>query len=139
MSGTDTVVWISEGRKVDYIPLRILLGRIQLDLDDRIAKYGPDAVPGLHPQAPKYSYYTTTPQGTECYFFISAFSQGALTYRLINETLAGLKVFLVGPGRNEQAVFQVEDRERMEAFGGLSVGPQARNLEALSNDTSVAR
>lgn len=133
------MLWISEGRKIDPIALRILFARTQLDLNDEIAKYGLDAVPGLY-DAPKYDFWTRTPSGTEGYFVITALSTERMTYRLVNETLAGLKIFSIDQGRNEQVTFEVEDVEHIEAFGGFSIGPQAEAMQALSNDTtSLAR
>ncbi|KAL8929559.1 MAG: hypothetical protein Q9208_001228 [Pyrenodesmia sp. 3 TL-2023] len=136
--GTDTVLWLSEGQKVAPIPLRILLGRAQLDLNALIVRYGPEAVPGRNPDVPKYSYLTQTPRGVEGYLFVNALSGGKLTYGLVNETLTGLRLYFAEQRRSENCVFEVESRKQRVAFGGVSIGPQAETLEALSNNTALA-
>lgn len=137
--GTDTVLWIANGSKVSPYYLETLLTRALFDLDSLIRKYGPQAVPG-NPDIPIYSFLTATPAGDEGYFFVSALSTGGhLTYQLVNNILAGLRIFLLHQGRNEQAIFEVQDLDHTEAFGGASVGPSAETLEALSNGTLSAR
>ncbi|KAL8649415.1 MAG: hypothetical protein Q9210_004415 [Variospora velana] len=136
--GTDTVLWISEGSKVDRIPLQIFLLRTEMDLNRRIAKYGPEATLGPNPRAPQYQFLSQTPAGTEGYFFVSALLGGGLTYRMVNETLTGLRTFLLTQGRIEQVVFEVEGSRNMMAFGGLSFGQPAKSLLALSSETSLA-
>ncbi|KAL8719334.1 MAG: hypothetical protein Q9225_003655 [Loekoesia sp. 1 TL-2023] len=135
--GTDTVLRIAKGSKANPYSLEILLTGALFDLDSLIRKHGPQAVPG-NPDIPIYSFLTTTPGGEEGYFFVRALSTAGLTYQLVNETLAGLRIFLLNQGRNEQPVFRVEDLDHTEAFGGVSVGPSAETLKALSNDTSLA-
>ncbi|KAL9594533.1 MAG: hypothetical protein Q9219_006974 [cf. Caloplaca sp. 3 TL-2023] len=132
--GTDTVLWISEGKRVDLVALRILLYRVQLDLNMLIGEHTPQGIPG-NPNAPKYSFLTRTPGDVEGYFFMSAFSTGGLTYGLCNETLAGLKIYLLQ--KQIQAVFEVDNRDKLMAFGGVAIGPQAGALQAASNDTAV--
>ncbi|KAL8703137.1 MAG: hypothetical protein Q9201_003669 [Fulgogasparrea decipioides] len=122
-------VW-RKGSKVEAIALEILFDRMQQDLSLLVAKYGPYGVPGSA-MAPKYSYLTTTPAGAECCFFITALAPNSLTYGLVEEVLAGLKIFLLDQSRFEQVVFDVENQHRMKGFAGLSIGP------ALSSNTSV--
>ncbi|KAI4108852.1 MAG: hypothetical protein LQ345_007086 [Seirophora villosa] len=135
---TNTVLLMSEGTKVDRIPLQIFLARMQMDVNERIAKHGPAAIPGRNPSAPQYQFLSRTPGGTEGYFFVSAQRGGGLTYQLINDVLTGLKMFLLAQGNVEQLVFEVEESSKLMAFGGLSLGPQAQSLLALSNDPSLA-
>ncbi|KAL8826219.1 MAG: hypothetical protein Q9170_007484 [Blastenia crenularia] len=135
--GTGTVFWVAEGRKVNPYSLGIVLSRAQLDLNYWMDKEGEEAVPG-NPNAPRYSFLTTTPTGLVGYFFVSALAKGGLTYRLANESLAGLKIFLLDQERYEQAVFEVEDAKQMVAFGGVSVDPNVETLQALSNNTAMA-
>lgn len=139
LPGTETVLWLSQGRKAAVLPLRILLSRAQLDLNSLIAQYGPQGIPGRIRGAPQYAYLTRTPMGVEGYFFVGAVSQGKLTYGLANETLTALRLYMTEKGQSEQIVFEVESFKQRVAFGGVSVGPQAALLEALSNDTALAR
>ncbi|KAL8936737.1 MAG: hypothetical protein Q9216_004778 [Gyalolechia sp. 2 TL-2023] len=124
--GTSTVLWIAPGRRLaNPDSLAILISRVQSELSDLIAQYGPQAVPG-NVNAPKYSYLTTTPAGVDGYFFISALARGprGLTYGVVADVLRGLRIYLLEEGRNEQVVFEVEGEgeQVMEAFGGVSVG-----------------
>lgn len=137
MPDTDTVLHLAPGRRVDAAALGILLARLQMDIRLLIAKHGPDAVPG-NPETPKYNFLTRTPAGTECYFFLNAHTLESLTYGLVNETIAGLKIFLLDQRRYEQVVFEVENESQNKALGGLSVGLLSEMLEDLSNDTSIA-
>ncbi|KAL8723694.1 MAG: hypothetical protein Q9181_007228 [Wetmoreana brouardii] len=128
---SNTLLHIGPGSKVEATSLRMLLDRAQQELNFLIAKYGPYGVPGSE-KAPNYSYFTTTPAGAECFFFISALVPNGSTYGLMDEVLAGLKIFLLDQSRFEQVVFDVENEHRMKGFGGLSIG-----RPALRSNTSI--
>ena len=132
------MLWIAKGTQVPRLSLQILLIRAQMDMNDLIARFGPDGVPG-NPNVPTYSFLTKTPAGAEGYFFISTLSRGTLNYGLANETLVGLKIFLLDQGRNEQVVFEVEGGPQRYAFGGLSITQGAEVSGTLSNNTAVVR
>ncbi|KAL9025070.1 MAG: hypothetical protein Q9196_006042, partial [Gyalolechia fulgens] len=135
---TSTVLWIAQGRPVNHHSLSILIHRAQIDVDDLIHRFGPQAVPGsIH--APKYGYQTRTPAGLEGYFFISAMATGGLTYQLVQDALSGLRIFLLEQGRDEQVVFEAEGSHGMEAFGGLSIGTGAEaGIRSMRNRTEEA-
>ncbi|KAL8632913.1 hypothetical protein Q9189_001321 [Teloschistes chrysophthalmus] len=100
-----------------------------------MALYSRDSIPG-DSRAPSYRYFTTTPGGTVCYFFVSAYTGQTFTYGTVDDILAGLKIFLLDQKRYEQVVFEVENQGHLKAFGGLSIGPVAETMHALTNDTS---
>ncbi|KAL8947338.1 MAG: hypothetical protein Q9222_006368 [Ikaeria aurantiellina] len=136
--GTDTVLYANQGTQVPRIPLRILIYRVQFELNDLIAKYGRDRIPAVS-GIPKYSFQTTTPQGVDCYFFTNVIVGETISYGLINETLAGLKRYLIDEGRSEQLVFEIYSGRVGKGFGGLAVGdPTADVMQASSNDTSIS-
>ncbi|KAL8784996.1 MAG: hypothetical protein Q9213_003657 [Squamulea squamosa] len=136
--GTDTVLYIAQGAKVQRTPLQILLSKVQLDLVSLIDQHGPEGVPRTKGvQDPRYSFSSATASGKGCYFFVNAYDNAKLNYRIVNETVAGLKLFLIGGAHVRQAVFRVEIFWRTRAFGGLSVGGGPEAIEALSSMTSI--
>lgn len=71
-----------------------------------------------------------------CYFFVNVFNGQRLDYGLVNETVLGLKMFILETGHAENVVFNVENQRLIKAFGGLSVG--GRVAEAMSNNSSIS-
>ncbi|KAL8637117.1 MAG: hypothetical protein Q9228_005577 [Teloschistes exilis] len=132
---TDTVLYIAAGTPVDHSAFGILFPRLQMHLNVDIALHRRDGIPG-NSRSPSYRYFTTTPGGTVCYFFVSAYTGQSFTYGTIDDILAGLKIFLLDQKRYEQVVFEVENHGHVKAFGGLSIGPAAETMRALTNDTS---
>ncbi|KAL8687108.1 MAG: hypothetical protein Q9218_006627 [Villophora microphyllina] len=98
----------------------IMFARMYLDLILRIARYKPDGIPG-DPRTPQFNYDTITPAGTTCYFFMTAHERQSFTYGLVEDVVAGLKIFLVDQKRYEQFVFEVESQGQLKAFGGFSI------------------
>ena len=133
------MLWITDGLRVDFTALQILFQQAEADIDHKIAEHGAEAVPGRNPFAAKYEFLKRLPNGVECYFVISAYSRGALTYRLAKETLTGLKIYLLDQARDVKVLFEVGSQGQRQAFGGLSVSALAEPMQDLSNDTAVAR
>ncbi|KAL9576553.1 MAG: hypothetical protein Q9212_007000, partial [Teloschistes hypoglaucus] len=132
---TDTVLHIAPGTPVDHGAFGVLFPRLQVHLNVDIAIHRRDGIPG-NSRAPSYRYFTTTPGGIVCYFFVSAYTGQRFTYGMVDDILAGLKIFLIDQKRYEQVVFEVENHAHLKAFGGLSIGPVAESMRALTNDTS---
>ncbi|KAL8711482.1 MAG: hypothetical protein Q9220_004140 [cf. Caloplaca sp. 1 TL-2023] len=75
--------------------------------------------------------------GTECYFFTSVIIGETISYGLIDETLAGLKMYLLDQRRSQQLIFEIYSGEAQKGYGGLAIGTQTADvMEASSNDTS---
>ncbi|KAI4125549.1 MAG: hypothetical protein LQ341_006969, partial [Variospora aurantia] len=137
--GTETVLWITEGAKVDRLSVQTFLLRMQMDLNRRIAEHGPKAKPGPHTRAPCYEFGNRTSAGNKGRFFIAAETPGGLTYGMVNETLTGLRTFLLTQGRFEEVAFQVHGAENMRAIGLLTFFEQsAKSLLALGSEISRA-
>ncbi|KAL8966347.1 MAG: hypothetical protein Q9197_006032 [Variospora fuerteventurae] len=137
--GTETVLWITEGAKFDRLSVQTFLLRMQMDLNRRIAEYGPKAKPGPYTRAPWYQFGSRTSAGNKGSFFITADTPGGLTYGMVNETLTGLRTFLLTQGRFEGVAFQVHGAENMTASGLLTFIEQpAKSLLALGSEISQA-
>lgn len=108
---------------MQLVPLRILLSRMQLDLIFSIRQYQPEGIPhttGV--RAPRYHFQTRTPSGQDCYFYMNAYKDNRLTYAMVNETVAGLKTFMLELRHMTNVYFQVETGRTTRAVGALSIG-----------------
>lgn len=108
---------------MQLIPLRILLSRVQLDLIFLIRQHGPEGAPyttGV--RSPRYYFQTTTPTGQDCYFYVNAYKENKLTYGMVNETVAGLKMFMLEQRHMSNVVFRVGTHRTFLAIGALSIG-----------------
>lgn len=111
-----------------------------MDLNRRIAEYGPKAKPGPYTRAPWYQFGNQTSAGNKGRFFITADTPGGLTYGMVNETLTGLQTFLLTQERFEDVAFQVHGAENMTASGLLTFIEQpAKSLLALGSEISPAK
>ncbi|KAL8677185.1 MAG: hypothetical protein Q9186_006361 [Xanthomendoza sp. 1 TL-2023] len=132
---TRTVLYLARGPKMDITSLGILLRRAQLDLIVLITDHGPEGIPHTKGfDVPRYSFWTTTPIGRKCFLFVNAFKGQTLNYRLVNETLAGIKIFVLEQRHDEQMAFLVEHEGKFSAYGGLGFGNKDKELIMTMTD-----
>ena len=118
--GTNTVVEITPGRPVLHSTLQALFIQAQSEIDRQIKQYGLNSHPG-NPEFPSYHFMADMSRGKTAVFYAYQTPLGDLTYRLVNNTLAGLRLYLIGGGRDTEAEFGIVDNGRMEAYGKLLI------------------
>ncbi|KAL8913669.1 MAG: hypothetical protein Q9172_007230 [Xanthocarpia lactea] len=76
--------------------------------------------------------------GRRCYLYINAIQEQSLTYGVVNETVAGLRTYMLRQGHLEQVAFRVEIVRTVRAFGGLSIREGPRAMETWGNGSTIA-
>ncbi|KAL8911680.1 MAG: hypothetical protein Q9171_003207 [Xanthocarpia ochracea] len=133
------ILSLSRGARLQRIPLSILFSRVQLDLIDLIAKHGTEGIPHTEGESiPSYTFDYITPMGRRCNFYVNAIQEQSLTYGAVNETVAGLRTYMLRQGHLQEVVFRVEILRTVRAFGGLSVREVPRATETWGNGSSIA-
>ncbi|KAL8855542.1 MAG: hypothetical protein Q9178_007830 [Gyalolechia marmorata] len=128
------VLSLNRGARLQRIPLSILFGRLQLDLIDLVAQHGTEGIPHTEGVSmPSYTFHSTTPMGRRCSLYINAVQEQSLTYGAVNETVAGLRTYMLRQGHLEEVDFRVEILRTVTAFGGLSVREGPRAMETWGN------
>ena len=133
------ILSLSRGAKLQRIPLSILFSRVQLDLIDLVTQHGTEGIPHTEGVSmPSYTFNYITPMGRRCYLNINASQEQSLTYGVVNETVAGLRTYMLRQGHLQEVVFQVEILRTVRAFGVLWVREGPRAMETGANGSSIA-
>ncbi|KAL8991518.1 MAG: hypothetical protein Q9169_007850 [Polycauliona sp. 2 TL-2023] len=119
---TDTVLYIYQYRPVEQTSLLTVLGNLQLDLNSRY-KHNESVASG------RYAFQTVTPNERIGDFLVRTYDEQTLKYGTVNETVVGLKKFMVERRLFSNAIFRVETLGQHRAYGVLSIRDGPVNAE----------